>query len=241
MSGSSEIVDRGAEETFVHSRKVTEVENVVELDRSSWQAIHQSGIEPDGHLGDFLTEGFVFQIGEGIQMGLQNRVVDTFHIRFVGKEHSEGHKEGEEARVDGIGSASWGQRGSYKLGILDDHLVQEPLALVDVALLDKELEPSNRLLGAIAVHHRHVEVIHKDDQLFAWGFWAEDTAGTLVDVVLEDGLHVLRASSGREVDIESEEALDVKISQKRGNDYRLRCTRVTDKHARVLFLDGLFQ
>jgi hypothetical protein len=79
-------------------------------------------------------------------------------------------------------------------------LVQEPFTLVDVALLDKELEPSDRLLGAITVHDRHVEVIHKDDQLFAWGFWAEDTAGTLVDI-LEDGLHVLRASSGREVDV----------------------------------------
>jgi len=102
-------------------------------------------------------------------------------------------------------------------------------SFVNIALFNEEFKPGNGLLGAIAIYHGHMHVIHKDDQLFARDFGSKDTSRTFVNIVFDDGLDILGTGSGGEVHIESEEGFLRERLEVGGDDHGFGRPRITHK------------
>lgn len=71
-------------------------------------------------------------------------------------------EEGQESRIDWIGTYIRREHGRHKLSVLDDLLIQVASSFVDEPLLDQKLEPRYGLLCSINVHFRHVQIVNED-------------------------------------------------------------------------------
>lgn len=123
--------------------------------------------------------------------------------------------------------------------------VQILAAIVHAALLDQQFEQSDGLLGAVAVHLRHVQIVDEDDEFLA-GRWTEGVLGAFLHVRFQVALHVSRRCSRGEVDVQLQLNETVRVSaslcyrsayvgvrvqfaQERGDRRRLRGTRLPDE------------
>lgn len=62
------------------------------------------------------------------------------------------------------------------MGVFDDFHFQIPRPFVDIVLLDKKFQKSDRLLSSIGVYFGHVQIINEDYHMFAKNFGTEDSA-----------------------------------------------------------------
>lgn len=94
-----ELVDGGPGQTLINSTQVSQVENVVELDRSSWKKLNDLSVQFQGHVSNF--RGQVLDLSrEPFQMIAQNAVVDTLKVLLGWENQVESGEEGEETGID---------------------------------------------------------------------------------------------------------------------------------------------
>lgn len=104
-------------------------------------------------------------------MGTQNsaHLVDRPEVVGAGCLYLKHREQTDEAGVNSVASTPRRPHGPHHLHVLDI-LPGELLASVIEALaLGKQLQQCDRLLRAIGVNTWHVDIIHKEEQLFAQG------------------------------------------------------------------------
>jgi hypothetical protein len=132
-------------------------------------------------------------------MGLDDAIVNAFHILSTWEHNAEDSKKRKETRVNHIVTSARGQHGSCEQEVTDVDDIQCPSAFINVLLFNEELQQSDWLLGAITVNIGHVHVVYESDQLLAGNLGAINTSTAPVDVVFDGELEVMGSGSRGEV------------------------------------------
>jgi len=102
--------------------------------------------------------------------------------------------------------------------------------LVELVSLDQELKQSVWCLSTVLVDDGHVKIINKQHHLLARRLWSISLQRSLINILFDDVLEVLRGGSRREVDIKEDVPIRVQLSESRKDSDGLGGTRVTTKH-----------
>ena len=112
---------------------------------------HYPPVQLHGHLGDGGGQTLHLS-GEGGQVSCQDGVVDLEERLLVREGHVEDGEEGHEARVRLVTATAGLAHGCDVADVLHVLPVEILATVIDTAALQKQLEQSDGLLGAIRVH-----------------------------------------------------------------------------------------
>mmetsp|Transcript_10708 Transcript_10708/g.17520 ORF Transcript_10708/g.17520 Transcript_10708/m.17520 type:complete len:232 (+) Transcript_10708:14450-15145(+) len=198
-----------------------------------------AGVQLEGELRQLFPCFEYFRRECGKMLG-QDAVVDVGQSSVGWEGNAEDCEERYETRVDGITSASWRTHRCNHTHVSQVLPEQFLATIIHAASLHQQLEQSDRLLGAISVHQRHVQVVDESDQSLA--HWrAIRVLGALFNVVLQNTLDVQRGSSTGEVDVEDLRLVLVHLAQVVLDRHRLGSARRTHKQQRLVYSDNHIQ
>jgi hypothetical protein len=94
-------------------------------------------------------------------------------------------------------------------------------------------------LGTVHINVGHVQVINEQDHLLAGGLGTVRLQSLLVNVLLNNVLEIPGRGTGREVNVEEDVLVRVKLSESREDSDGLGGTGLTAEHDRALGLQKL--
>mmetsp|Transcript_18602 Transcript_18602/g.54498 ORF Transcript_18602/g.54498 Transcript_18602/m.54498 type:complete len:373 (+) Transcript_18602:2517-3635(+) len=214
------VIRLGPQHSLKDAHEVAEVEHIVRFGRRRQEVRHGRAVEINGRIDNGAAEVLELAL-KAIQEPRDDLAEDTSE-RLLSERHNRYHVEvPNKSRGDVVPPAARRAHGCHKLDVLDV-LEDVRLGIVPAAVVHPLAEELDGRLRAVGLLLRHVQVVHENRASNAMRR-PEDELSPLVELALDDVLHLRGESASGEGEEERRPLVGVELVQLKFHRHGLSC------------------